>query len=181
MLYNYRDINIDVAKGIGFICVVFGHLIPTKHVMSMFIFSFHMPLFFIISGYLMSSIFTREKYLRKVIALFLNYFFFSLIGLSITMLIPRLRYSLSLTKFFYDVCYNVQPESIHVGQLWFLFSMFWAFSLVFLFHILIKNKEIYCLLGVSIFTILSITASKYDCKIMCRGGYSIFHLKSFPE
>ncbi len=40
---------IDIAKGIGIICVVIGHVIPYGPLWY-FIYSFHMPLFFFISG-----------------------------------------------------------------------------------------------------------------------------------
>lgn len=48
---------IDVAKGIGIILVVFAHVNYT-HELLVFIYSFHMPLFFIVSGIL----FQKEKY-----------------------------------------------------------------------------------------------------------------------
>lgn len=52
-----RDNVIDVAKGIGIVLVVFAHINFTEPI-QFFIYSFHMPLFFIISGVL----FTKEKY-----------------------------------------------------------------------------------------------------------------------
>ena len=55
---NYKRINwIDQAKGIGILLVVIGHMnIPQD--LSKIIFSFHMPLFFFISGYL----YNEKKY-----------------------------------------------------------------------------------------------------------------------
>jgi fucose 4-O-acetylase-like acetyltransferase len=46
-----RNDTIDIMKGIGIISVVLGHcgLLPPKIIH--FIYSFHMPLFFIIAGY----------------------------------------------------------------------------------------------------------------------------------
>lgn len=46
---------IDIAKGIGIILVVFGHLSERTQMSRILIYSFHMPLFFIISGYLEKS------------------------------------------------------------------------------------------------------------------------------
>lgn len=57
--YNW----IDIAKGIGIILVILGHTCPGKT--SHAIFLFHMPLFFIISGYL----FNFEKYQNNFLAL----------------------------------------------------------------------------------------------------------------
>ena len=50
---NYgRDRSIDIAKGIGIILVVYGHLVNPIH---REIFLFHMPLFFLLSGYFFST------------------------------------------------------------------------------------------------------------------------------
>lgn len=54
---KYRR-GIDQAKGFLILCVVFGHLIPRPEVMDplkWFIYSFHMPAFLYISGYLMNE------------------------------------------------------------------------------------------------------------------------------
>lgn len=47
-----RDKSIDIAKGLGILLVVLGHIptLPTE--IKKIIYSFHMPLFFFISGYL---------------------------------------------------------------------------------------------------------------------------------
>lgn len=42
-----RDIAVDVAKGIGILLVILGHL---KNPLMDFIYAFHMPLFFFVSG-----------------------------------------------------------------------------------------------------------------------------------
>lgn len=51
-----RDKSIDIAKGIGIILVVYAHVINRLELQSLstvvnIIYSFHMPLFFVISGY----------------------------------------------------------------------------------------------------------------------------------
>lgn len=48
---NIRNRSIDVLKGIGIILVVFNHVSWGKGVFT-YIQSFHMPLFFVLSGYL---------------------------------------------------------------------------------------------------------------------------------
>lgn len=47
---NTRIKYLDIAKGIGIICVILGHM-SLKWV-NIFVYTFHMPLFFFISGYL---------------------------------------------------------------------------------------------------------------------------------
>lgn len=43
----------DIAKGIGILCVIAGHM--GNFIINKFVFSFHMPLFFLTSGYFISS------------------------------------------------------------------------------------------------------------------------------
>ena len=50
VLSNRID-GIDIAKGIGMALVVLGHLTPRTQVLRILAYSFHMPLFFILSGY----------------------------------------------------------------------------------------------------------------------------------
>lgn len=41
---------IDIAKGIGILLVIAGHILPRESAAFLFIYSFHMPLFFILIG-----------------------------------------------------------------------------------------------------------------------------------
>src|SRR5512139_414041 len=45
-----RDLSVDAARGIGVILVVFGHTFQVYSVTS-YVYAFHMPLFFLLSGY----------------------------------------------------------------------------------------------------------------------------------
>lgn len=49
-IVSVRDNSIDIAKGIGIILVVVGHCIKCNTYPGIFIYAFHMPLFFLISG-----------------------------------------------------------------------------------------------------------------------------------
>ena len=60
---------LDIAKGIAIICTIIGHSFG-KNRIGVFIFSFHMPIFFILSGYTLKKIqfseFTKATfYLRE--------------------------------------------------------------------------------------------------------------------
>lgn len=50
-----RDRAIDIAKGIGIILMVIGHFNDLDRTTSHLIYSFHMPLFFIFSGYFLKN------------------------------------------------------------------------------------------------------------------------------
>ena len=81
---NKRRIQwIDVSKGILAICVIIGHskYVPSKIIN--LIFSFHIPSFFILSGFL--SIYSQEKnifsfFFKKAKRILVPYLFFFLIG-----------------------------------------------------------------------------------------------------
>ena len=57
--YDNRNIVLDIAKGISIITVVIAHLQYTCF--SKYIYWFHMPLFFIISGYLFKKPKNNDK------------------------------------------------------------------------------------------------------------------------
>mgnify|MGYP003292467965 CR=1 FL=1 len=63
-----RDNTISILKGIGIILVVIGHS-QCPNVLNRWIYSFHMPLFFIASGYLFKSRYFKQPgwlFLRRV-------------------------------------------------------------------------------------------------------------------
>ena len=73
---------IDIAKGMGIIYVVLSHVYSIPAALSNYIYSFHMPLFFFLSGYL----FFENKYKsvaeflkKRVQTLVIPYFIFSFI------------------------------------------------------------------------------------------------------
>lgn len=55
-----RIIWLDLAKGIAIICTIIGHTVPYGSDIRNIIFSFHMPLFFLLSGYTTKRI-EKEK------------------------------------------------------------------------------------------------------------------------
>ena len=76
---HYREI--DIVKGIGIICIVAGHVFPIT-MLNQCLFSFHVPLFFLISGltyrhYDNKQVFYSNKFRRLIYP----YLFFSLISI----------------------------------------------------------------------------------------------------
>ena len=55
---------VDIAKGIAIILMVIGHEVQSQHIHA-FIFSFHMPLFFILSGFTSRHVDTWERFWVK--------------------------------------------------------------------------------------------------------------------
>lgn len=58
---------IDTAKGIGVLLVVLGHMPSIPEVIRLWIFSFHMPLFFFVSGFCYNDSSTARPFLTTVI------------------------------------------------------------------------------------------------------------------
>ena len=71
-----RDLTIDIMKGLGILLVVLGHTYNDSQV----IYSFHMPLFFILSGASMSFSTHGFSLARRFKAIIVPYFCFSLLS-----------------------------------------------------------------------------------------------------
>ncbi|MFS2187010.1 acyltransferase family protein [Mucilaginibacter sp. Mucisp84] len=65
MTNKIREFWIDNAKVIGIALVVLGHLVLIETKITTFIYSFHMPLFFLISGYLHKNNNTFKETVKK--------------------------------------------------------------------------------------------------------------------
>ena len=111
---NQRIEFLDLAKGIGIILVVIGHSISSDNLIGKWIYSFHMPLFFLISG----MCFFEQRYRffipffhKRMKELFLPFVYFTLL-LSILSLMIFDDYPIE------DLRYGAP------GALWFLNVLF---------------------------------------------------------
>ena len=134
--YN-RLTYMDVAKGFGILCVIAGHM--GYETINRFVFSFHMPLFFVISGYFISERLCSSDLLKKRIRQLLPPYVFTcfvviVISLSKT-LIGMLLGSSSLNDFasvlinllfasLYGAGTNHHApfEIVQIGAIWFLLA-----------------------------------------------------------
>lgn len=158
----------DIAKGIGIILVVFAHtLIPklretsdTIRFIWIFIYNFHMPLFFFISGYLFEN--HIEKYqnkgkfiLGKAKLLMLPYLVFSVFAYSViimAMKIPSLAgilsgggYKISGIK---ETALGILFYFNHADRhLWFVYSLFIVFTVNILLKDIMKKPAVIVLLA----------------------------------
>ena len=76
-MFEKREYKLDVLKGILIFLVVFAHY--KADVYSNIIYLFHMPLFFIVSGYFLHKNITIVDLKKKFTVLFLPYSFYILI------------------------------------------------------------------------------------------------------
>lgn len=106
-----RENWIDSLKGLGMIFVVLGHVHPEGHLTS-WIYSFHMPLFFALSGYVYSL--SDRKMLFRDFAL----------KKTRTILWPFIFFRLCLVLYWRIVEYRFR--SLDLGPIWFLLVLYLA-------------------------------------------------------
>ena len=129
---------LDYAKGIAIILVVLGHICNEGNIKT-YIYSFHMPLFFIISGYLFnySNLNSFKEFIYKRInGILIPYCTFSIINILGYYLLSRLSLIALKTNLLESI------KLCGIGALWFLPVLFIA-ETIFMFCKLNSKKFIY--------------------------------------
>ncbi len=160
---NSRLDWIDVAKGYGMLFVIWAHL-PNEG-LNTWIYSFHMPLFFFLSGYVFSMKYEFRVFAkRKVKSMVIPYF-----CLGIPMfLFQSVRYYIEGTLSF-EKCIEFLVDLIAQNRfqtLWYMACLFW---LNLLFYGLVKWIKSEQILGVVSFVLAGIGIFYYSI-----GGPSLF-------
>lgn len=127
-----RKTEIDVAKGFTLFLVVFGHVLESHGTLFNWIFTFHMPAFFFLSGmtfrpekYRNYGHFLKDKWKKRIVP----YFIITLIGFLICMIRPDYRTPVLEDGLRYQltwIFYYAQPKNLYIGQVWFLVGLFMA-------------------------------------------------------
>ncbi len=111
--------HIDIAKGIGICLVVIGHTAGLSAGLHDFIYLFHMPLFFIISGYLYHGTHNDYKsYIKKKAKRLLTPFLFFFILPAVVLFVKT-----NELEVFYSW---IKDETFFVSPIWFLYVMFFT-------------------------------------------------------
>ena len=154
-----RESYVDTVKVFAILSVVLGHIASP---FGKFIFSWHMPLFFFLSGFFIkietkSSIFVQKNFKRLIIPYFIFGFLGLILGITKAGILNReLSYFNEFLGLFYYMDYSYLKN--HYGSvLWFLPTLFFGRIIIFL---LIKNVKnyflIFLVLILLIFTIIKI-------------------------
>ena len=154
---------IDVAKGVAILLVIIGHTVKFGGATRNVIFSFHMPLFFILSGYTFRLADDFPAFVQRVKKLVRHLIYPSLIvsviGIFARWLLQD-QHTVSalwmITKRMGDALWWASGVSVHahpgLGALWFLFSLFWAKVFMDGIHLLFPGKKTgYIFVGVGLF------------------------------
>jgi len=131
---------LDIAKGIGILLVVLGH--NDFEVISLFvqrlIYSFHMPLFFFLSGYFLNTAVPFFDFVKKRFNTLLKPFFFTIFLIYFT--------SVSFEKMGFNTAITRTVKSLYGSghyldwvQLWFLPHLFVVSLYAFLFITLVSR------------------------------------------
>ncbi len=128
---NSRNLQLDVLKGIGILLVIIGH-ISGNGILNKWIYSFHMPLFFFISGviyYLSNKVDVKSFITKKFHGLIVPYLIFAIITFIYWVVIERyLRDSggISVGHQFLEIFISQGGDESHEYNvvLWFLPCLF---------------------------------------------------------
>jgi fucose 4-O-acetylase-like acetyltransferase len=151
-----KDVSVDTLKGLAILAVIFGHIASP---LSSFIYSWHMPLFFFISGFFIKTDESVKTFLLKNFKRIMIYFFvFAILGFLITYfrntLLGRENESIlqSLAGIFYWM--DMDHLNNYGFVLWFLPALFWGKFVNYILLKYVKNKLIIGLLILLIFSII---------------------------
>lgn len=124
---------IDNLKFMGIYLVVLGHLDISQTILN-YIYSFHMPLFFFISGYLFNISYYKNYFdflKKKFKIIIIPYFIFSIISYILWILILRkvgsnINEEINILKPLIGIVYSVGIENwmVHNIPMWFLTCLF---------------------------------------------------------
>ena len=149
-----RILHIDIAKGIGIILVVIGHShLMTNQSLFNIIYSFHVPLFFLLAGIFFKVDMSFFQTIRKKADSLLKPYFTTLIILGMYYLIFKGNFSIN---YYLGILYG-NGSTIVLEPLWFIPHLFLVFIFSWIFILLFKFEEkSLCIKLIIIFSMLFI-------------------------
>ncbi len=128
-LRNQRVRWVDVARAVTMFCVVLAHIIPLGNIHT-FLYSFHVPAFFFLSGIFFSSDGTFLKTLvKRFKSIMVPYYFFGLIAIALFLTLARYIVSYDLNPLT-DYLYGLVFGSVKTGKLNFNYHL-WFLPVLF--------------------------------------------------
>lgn len=126
---------VDTMRLLGMFAVYLGHLMDSGGKLFPFVYSYHVPLFFLVSGFFASSSFKisfTENLKKKFITIMIPYFGFSLLNMAMYLLIDNGGYR-RFTEMLKQMLFGVRGDTFAFA-LWFLpclFVMMIVFDLLY--------------------------------------------------
>ncbi len=154
MLGSKRMTEVDIVKSIGILLMIMGH-IEFGVIFDFYIHAFHMPLFFIVAGFLYNDkkIGFGEYSLQKIRTLLVPY-----VCVGLFHYVIKLPYIIhandDLLNPLIHLLYNNSDNLPIAGALWFLTALFFAYELMFLI------RKIYSI-GIQVVLTIAIVIAGY--------------------
>lgn len=145
---NKRILFLDYARSIALFIVVFAHLYDSHSKVAMFIYAFHMPLFFLISGYLHKDVHIDDLIKKLAKKLLIPFVFFFLLGYLYC----------EISSFGLDIITRstigivIGKSIIANPMLWFLLALFWVRILG---TIIIKKPDVFGVAFIIFFVLIN--------------------------
>ena len=176
---------VDVARGIAMICIVLGHLKVNN--IDRVVYTFHLPIFFLISGYFISekgtlSEFIKKKFRTLIVPYILTCFVMILIAGGLGLYAGGIAGAgkamgeWGIATLCGSGTEYTKPFYIRtVGALWFLWASFWGYILL---RITLKFKGGQRTLFVAVVFLLSYFSCKFFWLPLCiqRGGFALLFM-----
>lgn len=135
-----RDSSFDIMKGIAILLVVLGHSVPDQastsgitsyplYLMRTIIYSFHMPVFFFVSGYFMHIPLKKgfQKFVNdKSIRFMVPYFTIGLLYFPFKLALSKFANQQINPQDIWKIFIGINPD----GELWFLYCLFFISILI---------------------------------------------------
>ena len=145
---NKRIEYIDIAKGITILLVILGHCL-NDGIIRQYIYSFHMPLFYILSGYFFKKQKTKDLLKKGFKRLVLPYIVTSMVILSAYIFKSIIKQENVIDiamQWIQAILYGSGEDRLFlgisiraIGAIWFLISLFWA-QLLFNYFLKINSR-----------------------------------------
>lgn len=134
-----RSVYLDVAKGIGIILVVWAH---AKGPFSNYMYQFHMPFFFIISGYLFNEKNSfKEFFIKKIKSLYIPFVSWNLLSLLIKTVSSIDHFNIEFfIKYIAKILLLLDKDGQFFGATWFLGSLFMVSIIYKILYMSIENS-----------------------------------------
>ena len=132
-----RLLWIDIAKGIAIILMIIGHTATFGGYLRNWIFSFHMPLFFLLSGYTIQTVSWKEldkvtikDYKRLIVPVFVMRGVNAVVNILIDGNSLKASFIDNFSRIMWgngnDYIKSGGTQFLGLGVIWFLISLFWS-------------------------------------------------------
>lgn len=158
-----RDYAVDIAKAIGILLMILGHCQGIPWLLRNFIFSFHMPLFFIFSGYFYKTPQNMNEMVKKNARHLVVPYLFTSLGIIIVYLLMH-NYAMAGKSIIGTMMSNGGWPSEkygsslpYIGPIWFLLALFWCK----IFYVYVNKYSGKCLFTSFIISTIALLIGKY--------------------